>query len=224
MAPITSNIRSAPASMNRLGILRQRAVAHFGVRVMDRLSQCLVLLAAITAIAARADEHITGCWPTTTADAAPFSPPTFEQFRTDESFNGTTARPDVHNQRRARRYRTMIEDGAKQGPNFAGHYTIVGWGCGAACTDIAIVDSNTGSVTFPAFRELVHYGFDVAPGEPGPMYWPLRFRRDSSLLIVIGIVEENGRYTSGIRYYNWNGRQLIPLKQIYTDKVDCEPR
>lgn len=81
--------------MNRLGILRQRAVAHFGVSVMDRLSQCLVLLAAITAIAARADEHITGCWPTTTADAAPFSPPTFEQFRTDESFNGTTARPDV---------------------------------------------------------------------------------------------------------------------------------
>jgi hypothetical protein len=189
---------------------------------MARTSICLIALATMVAMAARADDRITGCWPTTTADAAPFNPPTFEQFRVDDVFPGHVARADVRTLPRARRYRTMIEDGAKAGPNFAGHYTVVGWGCGAACTDIAIVDSLTGAVVFPPFRELVHYGFDVADGEPEPVFWPLRFRRDSSLLIVIGEIEQAGRHARGIRYYQWTGRTLRALKQIVTEKVKCD--
>jgi hypothetical protein len=35
----------------------------------------------------------------------------------------------------ARSYRTVILEGSAKGVNFAGHYTIVHWGCGSSCWD-----------------------------------------------------------------------------------------
>jgi len=165
-------------------------------------------------------QAITGCWPTTVADAASFNPPTYEQHHVTDNFDGSVAKPTLNGQPRARQYRTAIREGAKSGPNFAGHYTIVGWGCGATCTSVAIVDARTGEVFFPPFQELVHYGFDVAPGEPEPDFWPLRFRRDSSLLVVIGEVDTK---QGGIRYYHWTGHTLKLLKVVLTEKINCTP-
>jgi len=33
-----------------------------------------------------------------------------------------------------REYRTMLRKGAKKGPNFASHFTVVQWGCGTQCS------------------------------------------------------------------------------------------
>src|SRR4051812_50005206 len=78
--------------------------------------------------------------------------------------------------RAARSFRTRLREGAKAGPNFAGHYTIVQWGCGSGCADFAIVDANTGVVNWAAPFQNV--GFDV-PESKGLIY-----QVDSRLLIV----------------------------------------
>ena len=46
----------------------------------------------------------------------------------------------------ARRFRTMIREAAAKGPNFAGHFTVAEWGCGAGCVSVAIIDAATGSI------------------------------------------------------------------------------
>ena len=45
----------------------------------------------------------------------------------------------------------MIRLGAKQPVEFAGHYTVPQWGCGAGCSMFAVVDSITGHVYDPPF-------------------------------------------------------------------------
>src|ERR1035438_1603912 len=39
-----------------------------------------------------------------------------------------------------------MREGAAMGPNFAGHYTIVTWGCGSSCVSAVVVNANTGAV------------------------------------------------------------------------------
>ena len=51
--------------------------------------------------------------------------------------------------RRDHNYRTRLREGAAEGPNFAGRYTVVIWGCGTGCAQMGVVDSKTGRVYFP---------------------------------------------------------------------------
>lgn len=41
---------------------------------------------------------------------------------------------------------TRIKEGCKDGINFAGHYTLIYWGCGTACQYGVIVDRKTGII------------------------------------------------------------------------------
>ena len=98
--------------------------------------------------------------------------------------------------------------GAKDGPNFAGHYTIVRWGCGSDCRQFAIVDARTGTVYFP--RELTQ--IDSGPyigDDPLASEESLQFRRDSRLLIAVGrrYVGEKDRGI-GKYYYRWQNNKL----------------
>lgn len=38
----------------------------------------------------------------------------------------------------------MIRLGAESAVEFAGHYTVPRWGCGAGCSELVLVDSSTG--------------------------------------------------------------------------------
>ena len=80
----------------------------------------------------------------------PLHPPRFDQYPALATFNGSVAPADVRSSPQVRLFRTRIREGAKQGPNFAGHYTIVFWGCGTGCVSLAIVDARTGKVFFPS--------------------------------------------------------------------------
>jgi hypothetical protein len=89
--------------------------------------------------------------------------PTFEQYRVDKVFAGVPAQSLLLT-REERRFRTIIRQGVIKGwgvedgitgnqfgapgPNFAGDYAIVRWGCGSPCNMAAIVDLKTGQV-FP---------------------------------------------------------------------------
>ena len=47
-------------------------------------------------------------------------------------------------------FRTVIREGAISGPNFAGHFTIVSWGCGTSCSSFVIVNAIDGRVYEPS--------------------------------------------------------------------------
>jgi len=80
--------------------------------------------------------------------------PTFDQYRvTQPKFSGKPMQPVIKTAE-DRRFRTMIRKAAAGGPNFAGHFTVAEWGCGAGCVSVAIIDAATGSIYRGPFRIL----------------------------------------------------------------------
>ena len=119
------------------------------------------------------------------------------------------ARVNLSSNPLARRYRTRLRLGAATGPNFAGHYTVVEWGCGSACASCGVVDARTGTV----------FGDDTMNGaKTGYAY-----RRDSNLFIV-NPVEDSLRFHFGdtllTSYYLWNGRTFKFLRTHQDPRVE----
>lgn len=104
----------------------------------------------------------------------------------------------------------MLREGAKAGPNFAGHYTIVSWGCGTACIEVAIVDATNGHVFFPAQLQPLAYQA-VTDSTPD-----MQYQIGSRLLIVAGSPMDR-EDNIGIHYFTWNGRALREV--LYVPKV-----
>ncbi len=100
----------------------------------------------------------------------------------------------------------MLREHSKEGPNFAGHYTVVFWGCGTACRELAIVDANTGKVVFPSKMKYVDYHKITDDSEP------IEHQLGSRLLVVRGAPNEADK--TGIFYYIWDGRDLRLLTFI----------
>ena len=124
--------------------------------------------------------------------------PRFDQFPSGPIFRGTPA-PARPRTRAQLLYRTMIRDGAKQGPNFAGHLTVVQWGCGTGCIAIAMVDAKNGELYKLPFDSLMLDADSAVEAEP------LSFRLDSGLLIVNACVDGE---KCGTSYYEWTGTTL----------------
>jgi hypothetical protein len=187
-----------------------------------RISVILLLALAVPVLgmASGPREVIEGCYPLTMPDVAGFTVPGFEDFPATEVFTGRTAPVDLRS-RRARLFRTTLRQGAAAGPNFAGRYTIVGWGCGTSCISFAIVDAKTGRVFFPPGIDVLSMDHvDVNPDEPDPQFTGLRYRLDSRLLIVLGAPNED-ESREGIMYYLWNGRSLERRYSIASRKRLC---
>lgn len=76
--------------------------------------------------------------------------PNFSQYKIQESEKMTEkekpAPVDLKSYEGARTYRTKLREGAKEGPNFAGHYTIVTYGCGTQCRESWVIDAKTGKI------------------------------------------------------------------------------
>jgi len=120
----------------------------------------------------------------------------YDQYTVQEIFAGKPATPNFSTHKEARRYRALLRNQSKTGPNFAGHYTIVTISCGTSCAIIAVVDAQTGDVHFP---QNLHHVFWA--GLWHKQYGP-QFKLNSRLLIVYGQVNgEDEPY--GISYYEW---------------------
>lgn len=136
------------------------------------------------------------------------SMPRFEAHPVTDTFTGTPAAVDLSSAEGARRFRTVLVDGAAQGPNFAGHYTFVQWGCGSPCQSFAIVDARTGRVTFGN----------------GSLSVGAEYRLDSRLLIADPPERWLQAYgaaatdaiggNAATTYYRWDGTRLIPLDSL----------
>jgi hypothetical protein len=109
-----------------------------------------------------------------------------------------------------RRFRTVIRDWVKKGPNFAGHYTIAEWGCGSACEQIAVVDTLSGEVYEGPFgilpNGLIYLGPNVEEDKTGLFY-----RRNSSLFVARGCPNDQA---CGAYYYVWTGTQFKLLRKV----------
>jgi len=83
--------------------------------------------------------------------------PRFEDYGINDIFKGTPAAPLIETPL-DRMYRTRIRQGVTKGwgtfrdgkeqagPNFAGHYFVIQWGCGTSCLMMVVVDALTGKI------------------------------------------------------------------------------
>lgn len=70
--------------------------------------------------------------------------PEFDNYRVQHIYRGKPAQPIINKDQRM--FRTMIRRGAESVVEFAGHYTVPRWGCGAGCSELVVVDSISGRV------------------------------------------------------------------------------
>jgi len=149
--------------------------------------------------------------------------PRFEAFSTATIPNLKPAEVDLKSHQRAREYRTKLREGAAEGPNFAGHFTVVGWGCGTSCVQWAIVDAVTGTVYFPPdeIRSISTVHLDIVKDEPESHFYGLRFRLDSRLLMILGAPDED-ESREGILLYEWTGKSLEFLKAFRIQREWCK--
>jgi len=115
----------------------------------------------------------------------------FENF-TAPLFRGPYKAPNVNQTPEVRRFRTVIRQGAKGDPNFAGYLRVVSWGCGSNCHLFALVDMKTGKVS-------------IVPIEAG---LGAEFQANSRLLIADSprMIKESGVSSDLFRtmYYVWD--------------------
>ena len=109
--------------------------------------------------------------------------------------------PVALNDAKSRQYADELQSAAGQDTNFAGHFILSIWGCGASCVMGAAIDTKTGTVAWLPFT-VCCWPRDVAA--------PLEFKADSRLL-VYGSRNEEG---SGRHAYLFDGHSfmLVPGK------------
>lgn len=123
-------------------------------------------------------------------------------------WRGEPAKP-VLDTANKRLFRTVLRQGALKGPNFAGHMTIVEWGCGSSCVEWAAMDARTGRVTRLPGSEY------ISTHRVGGTLGGVEFARDSRLLVLAGAPRED-EAREGVASYVWTGRGF--------QRVDFMPR
>ena len=138
------------------------------------------------------------------------STPRYEDYAVAKVFKGKPARPLI-NSSPARTFRTRLREGAAQGPNFAGHYTIVTWGCGTGCQMMAVVDAQTGRVYFPKALSTLTYNLVENIEDAG-----LKYRLNSRLLVLVGSPGEEAEAanTVGTFYYKWENNDFKLVQAV----------
>jgi hypothetical protein len=145
-----------------------------------------------------------------TPPAHGFVVPTFGDFTVRPITLRHVKPPDVSSGE-ARTYRTVLREGARAGVNFAGHYTVVMWGCGVPCKRLALIDRGTGTVYFPP----------VSPALGA------EFRVDSALLIADSpdmIRPQSFPEMYYTQYWRWDegDKSFRPLGERYLESHDAE--
>lgn len=116
--------------------------------------------------------------------------PRSENYAVHEKFIGTPA-PVALSSAKDKRFRTVLRQQAKEGPNFAGHYTMVVVGCGMDSFFVAVVDAKTGLVYWPPFGCItLAGGFGIPLSEGKVKTQNPAFRIDSRLFLTVGIEDK----------------------------------
>jgi hypothetical protein len=121
--------------------------------------------------------------------------PQFKDFPANGNYAGKNA--PVIITRRDRMFRTILREAAKEQPNFAGHYILAAWGCGAGCLMGAVIDANTGKVHW--FPHSICCWSEI---ERDDGFTPIAFRLNSRLIVFTGLRNEQER-DQGAHFYEF---------------------
>ena len=157
--------------------------------------------------------------------------PRFEDYPIKEVFTGTPVAPILATAEQ-RMYRTRIRNGVStgsdvwigsyknpikaKGPNFAGHYFAIRWGCGSQCVMMATVDAETGKVYEPpsADKDSLWVPLDNLSDMETDL------RPDSSLLVLRNACRNfKDRKTCGTYYFNWTDNHFDLVKFVMVDPL-----
>jgi hypothetical protein len=129
--------------------------------------------------------------------------PKFADFPVTEIFKGKPA-PPVLSTPEARRFRSQLRTHAAFGADFAGHFKLARWGCGAGCVFVAVLDSITGDVYFAPFSFQDAY-LPRPDGQPKILCnHSSDYQLDSELFIAEGAIGDK----IGTHFYRWHDRQF----------------
>lgn len=113
--------------------------------------------------------------------------PRFEDYPVKIIYHRRPSPPVLNKEQRM--FRTMIRMGAKGRVEFAGHYTVPRWGCGAGCSQLAIADSITGRVyDVPFSVSELSFKWEDQNTDPPPER--MEFRANSRLMKFSGCLNE----------------------------------
>jgi hypothetical protein len=103
----------------------------------------------------------------------------------------------------------------RSGPNFAGHYIVIIWGCGSGCIRMAMSDAVTGVVFDPPVSDgalaLPMLVFPNSAGRAADTEW----RRDSRLMIVRATPHSNlQNAVSYAFYFLWRSEHWTLLRRV----------
>lgn len=138
------------------------------------------------------------------------SVPRFENYAVPV-YKGKRAPVNLKSARGAGSYRTRLREGAKEGINFAGHFTLVGWGCGTGCGQVGIINAKSGAVYFP--DQLGGFGVWLWDDNQESV----QFKSNSRLLILSGwpaTESDSDNPKTGLYYYEWTGTRLKLVKFV----------
>jgi hypothetical protein len=154
---------------------------------------CILLVAALTAGAQTETQTVgnTGEW-------------SFQKYPAKLDFRGEPAAPLLVTQVE-HNFRTQIRMQARRGPNFAGHFTVAEFGCGAPCLAFVIINASSGTIydKIPSVGCANDQGLEAR----------LDFKLESRLIAATGASEapaspgEKGT-VCGTNYYLWDGKRL----------------
>jgi hypothetical protein len=131
--------------------------------------------------------------------------PKFAQYP-EPIYRGPVGRLDLSSPE-AFSYRTRLRAASQAPINFAGHFQIATWGCGAGCVTGAIVDAFTGRVTF--LPSVSTEGMEAVMDEN---FNAFEFRNNSRLIVLSGKLTENS--ARGAHFFAWDGRFLIRVDTV----------
>lgn len=157
--------------------------------------------------------------------------PRFEDYPVREVFT-RTPHPPILATPQQRMFRTRIREGVENGwgvwingqlakeqnrpgPNFAGHYIVIVWGCGSGCIEMAMSDAATGVVYDPPVSEgglaLPMLVLPNSVARAADVEW----RRDSRLMIVRATPHANLQdAVSYTFYFLWQGEHWTLLRRV----------
>lgn len=139
--------------------------------------------------------------------------PKFRSYRTERSERVLHPKVDLQSAENGRMFRTVLRFGARKGPNFAGHYRVVVWGCGTSCANFAVINLITGKIIEAEnFQAIDGVNFEVDDFLPrtNSVENSFRYRKDSKLLVVLGSQDED-EARAGAFYYVLQNEQLVLL-------------
>ena len=132
------------------------------------------------------------------------SVPAFADYGVDSVYRGPFAPVDLASSSKATRFRTVLRRGAAKGPNYAGHLTVVTWGCGTSCIEVALVDARTGRVT---------------PSPIGAGYG-VQHHLDSRLLVIDRVPCSDTSWAAPYAVFlEWTGRALRILDSLPNSRI-----